>query len=116
MRHRSRLNRWRDHDLFPHRTSRHCRVTPSAVEGQFIALASRRAKLVLPEPRGPENKYACESRSPAMAFLSVCKMCSCPTTSLKDLGRYFRYSTMLSLEYDKLIAKKIPRHDHQCSC
>ena len=44
--------------------------------GQFTALASRRAMVVLPTPRGPLNRYAWASRPPAIALSSVLPTCS----------------------------------------
>ena len=38
---------------------------------QLSAFARIRAVLVLPVPRGPVNRYACATRSSAIAFVSV---------------------------------------------
>src|SRR3989338_5057600 len=57
---------------------------------QLYAFAKSRASVVLPVPRVPENKYACETRPRRKAFFSTVTTCSCPTTSAKLLGRYLR--------------------------
>src|SRR3954468_22219808 len=57
------------------------------------ALARIRAALVLPTPRAPVNKKAWWTRFWAMAFESVRDTCSCPTSSEKRWGRYFRART-----------------------
>src|SRR5699024_9150875 len=59
---------------------------------QFIVCAKILAALVLPVPRGPENKYACENFSLAIAFCKVCVICVCPTTSENVRGRHTRYN------------------------
>ena len=50
-----------------------------------------RAEEVLPQPRGPENKYAWLMRPLSSATDSGSVTCSCPTTSANEAGRYFRY-------------------------
>src|SRR5690606_24779913 len=61
---------------------------------QLTALARMRAVVVLPVPRGPQNRYAWAMRSSAIAFFSVLTMWSCPNSSSESklCGRYFRYS------------------------
>src|SRR5437868_5554976 len=59
-------------------------------EVQLAALASRRAALVLPTPRGPVKRYACEILPDAMAFLSVRTTGSWPTSSSNVCERYLR--------------------------
>ena len=51
------------------------------------ALARIRASEVLPVPRGPANRYACRTRLPSIAFVSVRTTASWPTTSEKVWGR-----------------------------
>src|SRR6185437_16156435 len=58
---------------------------------QFSPFARIRASDVLPVPRGPANRYACRTWPEEIAFLSVRTIASCPTTSSKSCGRYFRY-------------------------
>ena len=58
---------------------------------QFRDLAKILAVEVLPVPRGPVKRYACEILSIAIAFESACLICSCPTTSSSFCGRYFLY-------------------------
>jgi hypothetical protein len=65
-------------------------VGPSA---QLRAFASRRAVVVLPTPRGPQNRYAWPIRSMPMAFWSVWTIGFCPTTSSKTWGRNLRAMT-----------------------
>src|SRR5438093_5877864 len=61
---------------------------------QLSALARIRASDVLPVPRGPAKRYACRTCPPSIAFVSVRTTASCPTTSEKVCGRYFRYSAV----------------------
>jgi len=49
-----------------------------------------RALEVLPQPRGPENRYAWLIRPLASACISGSVTCSWPTTSEKVAGRYFQ--------------------------
>ena len=58
---------------------------------QFRDLAKILAVEVLPVPRGPVNKYACEILPNVIALESACLICSCPTTSSSFCGRYFLY-------------------------
>src|SRR3989344_4193384 len=62
---------------------------------QLIALAKRRAIVVLPLPLGPVNKYACEIALPEIELVNVCTICSCPIISEKLCGLYLRYKTKL---------------------
>ena len=55
--------------------------------------ARRRAQVVLPTPRGPENRNAWASCPSDIAFLSVLETCDCPTTESKVEGRYFLAET-----------------------
>jgi len=59
---------------------------------QLSALARIRAVVVFPVPLGPQNKYAWAGFPADSAFRSVRQMWSCPMTSSKVWGRYFRYS------------------------
>src|SRR5260221_1984852 len=58
---------------------------------QFRALATRRAVVVFPQPRGPENKYAWAIWSLPKACRSVWITGSWPTTSSHNWGRHVRY-------------------------
>ena len=60
------------------------------VPAQLSAFARMRAIDVLPVPRGPAKRYACRTWSCSIAFCSVRTTASCPTTSSKPCGRYFR--------------------------
>src|SRR5690349_8969466 len=60
---------------------------------QLIVLARMRAQVVLPTPRGPQNRNAWASLSAAMAFLRVVVTWAWPTTLAKVVGRYFRAET-----------------------
>ncbi len=57
---------------------------------QLSAFARMRAIDVFPVPRGPAKRYAWRSLSPSIALRSVRTTASCPTTSEKSCGRYFR--------------------------
>lgn len=57
---------------------------------QFSDRARIRAEEVLPQPRGPENRYAWLIRPASSAIDSGSVTCSCPTTSAKVAGRYLR--------------------------
>ena len=57
---------------------------------QFRPIASTFAVLVFPVPRGPENRYAWETRSVSIARRNVRTTGSCPTIVLKARGRHFR--------------------------
>ena len=57
---------------------------------QFNERARMRADDVLPQPRGPENRYAWLIRPAVNAVDSGSVTCSCPTTSAKVAGRYLR--------------------------
>src|SRR5919197_347178 len=59
---------------------------------QLRPFARMRASDVLPVPRGRAKRYACRTCPEEIAFLSVRTIASCPTTSSKSCGRYFRYS------------------------
>src|SRR5919109_572846 len=61
---------------------------------QFSPFARIRASDVLPVPRGPAKRYAWRTCPEAIAFFSVRTTASCPTTSSKSWGRYFRYSAV----------------------
>src|SRR5699024_12622005 len=60
---------------------------------QFIVLAKILAALVFPVPRGPENKYACENFSLAIASCKLCVIDFSSTTSENFRGRHTRYNT-----------------------
>src|SRR5690606_10398695 len=55
---------------------------------QLIVLAKIRAQVVLPTPRGPQNKKACASCLFLIAFLRVTVICCWPTTESNEAGRY----------------------------
>ena len=57
---------------------------------QFSPFARIRAIDVLPVPRGPAKRYAWRICPEVIAFRSVRTTGSCPTTSSKVCGRYFR--------------------------
>ena len=61
---------------------------------QLIVLAKIRAHVVLPTPRGPQNRYACAKWLVRIALRSVCVSASCPTTLSKVVGRYFLADTI----------------------
>lgn len=60
----------------------------------MIVLARIRAQVVLPTPRGPQNKKAWASWLFRIAFFSVEVIDSCPTTMSNVAGLYFRADTM----------------------
>src|SRR6478736_9544168 len=60
---------------------------------QLMVLAKIRAQVVLPTPRGPQNKNACARWLLVIAFFNVVVMWRCPTTLSNVLGRYFRAET-----------------------
>jgi len=61
---------------------------------QFTVLANIRAQVVLPTPRGPQNKNECASWLFLIAFFNVLVICCCPTTLSKVAGRYLRADTI----------------------
>src|SRR5690606_38223188 len=63
---------------------------------QFKQRAKMRADVVLPQPRGPENKYAWFTRFFSNAVIKGAVTCSCPMTSPNVSGRYLRYSAVLT--------------------
>src|ERR1700737_2945581 len=74
--------------------------TPHGVSvGPCTQLSERariRADEVLPQPRGPENRYAWLIRPAFSAVASGSVTCSWPTTSAKVAGRYLRYRATVS--------------------
>ncbi len=60
---------------------------------QLRARARMRAVVVLPTPRTPVRMKAWAMRPVAMALVSVRTIASCPISSAKVAGRYFRAST-----------------------
>lgn len=58
---------------------------------QLRQRARIRALVVFPQPRGPENRYACEMRPVRSACTRGAVTCSWPMTSAKVSGRYRRY-------------------------
>src|SRR5687767_6725128 len=67
--------------------------SPSAdLFSQLSAMASTRASVVLPVPRGPQSRYPCATRPRAMAPRSVSDTWVCTATPAKFLGRYLRAS------------------------
>src|ERR1700694_3815059 len=82
-------------------------ASPSDVGcSQLIVLARMRAQVVLPTPRGPQNRKAWASWWFLMAFFRVVVMCSCPTTVSKACGLYFRAET-INFSITRLQAKTI---------
>jgi hypothetical protein len=71
--------------------------SPSTGASQLMALASSRATVVLPQPRGPVNRYAWATRPRSSALASVVVTCSCPTTSSKVCGLHFRARTWYAI-------------------
>ncbi len=57
---------------------------------QLRAIASIRASVVLPTPRGPQKRYACPTRLSDTARRSVSETCCWVATSANRRGRYFR--------------------------
>src|SRR5688572_5286130 len=57
---------------------------------QLSAIASTRARVVFPVPRGPHNRYPCATLPLAIAPRNVLETCVCTATSAKFFGRYFR--------------------------
>src|SRR3990172_3116858 len=60
-----------------------------------------RAVVVLPTPRGPENRYACASRLATSALERVRVTCSCPITSAKIWGRHLRERIWYVMRHEK---------------
>jgi hypothetical protein len=58
-----------------------------------MVLAMIRAQVVLPTPRGPQNKKACAKVLLRMAFFNVLVIELCPTTVSKVMGLYFLADT-----------------------
>src|SRR5216684_7604616 len=71
--------------------------SPSSAFGQLTARNRIRAALVLPVPRGPVNRYACDGRPSLTAFFRVRVTCSWPKISSKRRGRQRRYRTRRSV-------------------
>ena len=70
-------------------------ASPSAVGcWQLMALAKMRAQVVLPTPRGPQNRKAWASLPLFTAFFSVVVSAVWPTTASNVMGRYFRAETI----------------------
>jgi hypothetical protein len=70
-------------------------ASPSGVRfSQLIVLAKILAHVVLPTPRGPQNKNAWANWLFFMAFFNVVVMWDWPTTVLKFWGLYLRAETM----------------------
>ena len=60
---------------------------------QLMVLAMMRAQVVLPTPRGPQNRKACAKVLLRMAFFKVLVMEPWPTTVSKVIGLYFLADT-----------------------
>jgi len=60
---------------------------------QFRHFARIRARVVLPTPRVPENKYAWCRRFWSSALRSALTTCSCPTSDSNVRGRHLRART-----------------------
>src|SRR5919202_4308183 len=76
---------------------------------QLSAFARMRASEVFPVPRGPAKRYACRTWPAAIAFFSVRTTGSCPTTSSKSWGRYFRYSAATAPSLSRRVSDSIGR-------
>ena len=61
---------------------------------QLMVFAKIRAHVVLPTPRGPQNRYACAKWLVRIALRNVCVNACCPTTLSKVVGRYFLADTI----------------------
>ena len=59
----------------------------------LMVLAMIRAQVVLPTPRGPQNRKACAKVLLRMAFFKVLVMEPWPTTVSKVIGLYFLADT-----------------------
>src|SRR5580704_4691409 len=66
--------------------------SPSTGDSQLSALARMRAEDVLPVPRGPLKRYACETRSSRTALRSARTTWSWPLSSSNRPGRKRRYN------------------------
>ena len=55
--------------------------------------------VVLPVPRGPQNRYAWDVRPSARAFSSILTMCFWPTIESKVCGRYLQYSDSMRTSF-----------------
>ena len=79
----------------PAAISLHCSHVPSGrcpgPCSHIRAFARMRAMVVLPVPRGPQNRYAWLVRPSSTAFSSVETTCCWPTTWSNVCGRYFLY-------------------------
>ena len=64
-------------------------ASAAARTSQLTALASSRATVVFPTPRGPEKMYACAMRPLRRAFCNVRRTWSWPVSPSKVWGRYF---------------------------
>src|SRR6202011_4477604 len=73
----------------------------SRLFSQLSAIASTRARVVFPTPRGPQRRYPCATLPLAMAPRSVLDTCDWTATSAKLFGRYLRAS-----------ARDIPRREY----
>src|SRR5438552_13224260 len=71
--------------------------SPSSAFGQLTARNRILAALVLPVPRGPVNRYACDGRPSLTALRRVRVTCSWPTISSNRRGRQRRYRTRRSV-------------------
>src|SRR5687768_4541318 len=72
---------------------------------QLRAIASTRASVVLPVPRGPHSRYPCATRPLAIAPRNVLDTCVWTATSAKDLGRYLR-AREITLSADCLVLER----------
>ena len=64
---------------------------------QLIVLANMRAQVVLPTPRGPQNRYACANLPWRIELRRVSVSACCPTTLSNVVGLYFRAETIYLL-------------------
>src|SRR5690606_18293644 len=76
--------------------------TASLALGHRRALAKMRATEVFPTPRAPLNKYAWETRSVTIAFLSVWTTWLCPTKSSNFRGRHRRAIAWYAIKKGRL--------------
>src|SRR5215207_2209561 len=77
--------------------------SPSGVRfSQLSAIASTRASVVFPTPRGPHRRYPCATRPRAMAPLSVFETCDWTATDAKFRGRYLRARASIKIRNREL--------------
>src|SRR5262249_40653627 len=78
----------RRHDAHSPHGSPSSDVSPR--RSQLSAIASTRARVVFPTPRGPQRRYPCATLPRAIAPFNVVETCDCTATSANRFGRYLR--------------------------